>query len=158
MGTERCRQHRARGRTLHLIDIENLAGGSEATAAEVVEALGSYRSALDVRSGDHVVIGSGRALLFDAGAAWPGARLLLGRGVNGADRALLEAASPVATVAALYDRVVIGSGDWIFAELVIDLRRSGLAVAVVSRADALAGILRDSACLVRRLPPAALAA
>lgn len=158
MSNKRCQRHRAPGRTLHLIDIENLAGGSVATTAEVVEAVARYRSALAVRAGDHVVIGSGRRLLIAAGLAWPGARLLLGRGVDGADLALLEAAHRVDEIAAAYHRVVIGSGDGIFAELASALRRAGLVVGVVSRPDALAVDLRDGACLVRRIAAEAMVA
>lgn len=158
MNNTRCRRHRAPGRTLHLIDIENVAGGSRASTAAVAEAVADYRCALAVRAGDHVVIASGRGLLIAAGLAWPGARLLLASGLDGADLALLEAARPLRAVVDSYDRVVIGSGDGIFAALAADLRRAGLVVVVVSRPVALAIDLRDRASLVRRLPSATLVA
>lgn len=63
------------------------------------------------------------------------------RGVDGADRLLLEAAEP-ADVARRFARVVVGSGDHIFTELVIELDRRSVDVAVVSRPEALAGRLR----------------
>lgn len=151
MANKRCRHHGTPGRTLHLIDIENLVRGSGASASEVVEALAAYRSTVAVRSGDHVVIASGRRLLIPAGLAWPGARLLLGAGVDGADRALLEACVPAA-VAVAYDRVVFGSGDGIFAARAPELHRAGLVVAVVSLVGSLAIDLRDKAALVRRFP------
>lgn len=154
MANKRCRRHGTPGRTLHLIDIENLVRGSGATPAQVAEALGAYRATVAIGPDDHVVIASGRRLLMAAGLAWPGARLLLGAGLDGADLALLDA-SPPAAVAAAYDRVVFGSGDGIFAARASELRRAGLVVAVVSLSESLAIDLRDSAALVRRLRVAA---
>ena len=94
MADKRCRRHGTPGRTLHLIDVENLVGGSTARPTQVADALGAYRATVAIGPGDHVVIASGRRLLVAAGLAWPGARLLLGTGVDGADRALLDAAQP----------------------------------------------------------------
>lgn len=147
----RCRHTGPAGRTLHLIDVENLVRGSGASAADVVDAFAAYRSAVAVRTGDHVVIASGCRLLVPSGLAWPGARLLLGRGPDGADLALLRASEPAA-VAAAYSRVVIASGDGIFAPRAAELRRAGLVVVVVSLRDSLSIDLRDNAALVRRLP------
>lgn len=153
MANKRCRHHGTPGRTLHLIDVENLVRGGAASQVDVVEAFGAYRATVAVRPGDHVVIASGRRLLVAAGLAWPGARLLLGVGLDGADLALLDASVPAA-VAAAYDRVVIGSGDGIFAARAAELRRAGLVVAVVCLMESLAIDLRDNAALVRRLPAA----
>ena len=130
--TSPSRKHLPAGRTLHLVDIENLAGGSAADAAVVAEAVERYRRTIAVTDDDHVIVGSGPTLAVTAGRAWPGARLVLGRGVDGADRALLEATDP-AFVAARFDRVVIGSGDHAFAPLVAELRRRGTAVVVTRR-------------------------
>lgn len=154
MAVERFRHHWAPGRTLHLIDVENLVRGSGAGSAEVARVLADYRATVAIRPGDHVVIASGRRLLMAAGSAWPGARLLLGRGLDGADLALLDAC-PLGAVAAAYDRVVIGSGDGIFAARAAELRRAGVVVVVVSLGESLAIDLRDNAGLVRRLPAAA---
>lgn len=154
MANKRCRRHGTPGRTLHLIDIENLVRGSGASHAQVAEALAAYRATVVVGSGDHVVIASGRRLLMAAGLAWPGARLLLGAGVDGADLALLDASLP-ALAAAAYDREAIGSGDGIFAARAGELRRAGLVVTVVSLGESLAIDLRDNASLVCQLPAAA---
>ena len=120
------------GRTMHVIDIENLAGGSGVGAAGVRNAVAAYRATVDVRTGDHVVIGSGRTLAFVAKATWPAACLRIGRGVDGADNALLEDLD-CGFVAAHYDRVVIASGDHAFAGLVAALRAKRVAVLVVGR-------------------------
>ena len=68
MADKRCRHHGTPGRTLHLIDIENLVRGSGATPARVVGALAAYRATVSVGPGDHVVIGSGDGI-FAARAA-----------------------------------------------------------------------------------------
>jgi hypothetical protein len=141
------------GRTLHVIDIENLVGGSAAGPAAVGPALSTYRAAAPVLAGDHAVIGSGTTLAVAAGVAWPGAQLVLGRGIDGADRALLVAID-VAFIAAHYDRVVIASGDHCFAGLAWSLRREGLDVRVVTQTErSLARALREAAMH----PPLALA-
>ncbi len=81
--------------------------GARASTAAIAEAVANYRSALRVRARDHVVIASGRGLLIAAGLAWPGARLLLASGLDGAGQALLDAARPLRAVVESYDRVVI---------------------------------------------------
>lgn len=120
-------RHFPTGRTLHVVDIENLAGGSGGCADEAVA---RYRETVRVAPGDHAVIASGPTMLVAAAHAWPGACVRLGRGLDGADDALLEELDP-GFVAAHYDRVVIGSGDHAFAPAVVALRRLGVAVIVV---------------------------
>jgi hypothetical protein len=135
------RHHRPAGRTLHLLDVENLSGGRAAGPRAVAPALAAYRRTVTCGADDHVVLGSGPLLALAAGRSWPGARLVVGRGVDGADRALLRAADPE-FLAARFDRVVVGSGDHAFADLVAALRARGVAVVVVSRPSALSAELR----------------
>lgn len=123
------RSHPA-GRTLHVIDVENLVGGSAAGAAAVAPTVAAYRATAAVRPDDHAVIAAGPTLAIAAGMAWPGAQLRFGHGLDGADRALLDACDP-AFVAEHYDRVVIASGDHCFGPLVAALRARGVAVLVV---------------------------
>jgi len=135
--------HFPSGRTLHVIDIENLAGGSGGNAAAAIAA---YRTTVRVAPGDHIVIGSGPTMLVEAAHAWPGARVLLGRGLDGADRALLDELDP-GFVRTHYDRVVIASGDHAFGPLVAALRALAVVVLVVVRNHAT--VCRD----LRRLAP-----
>jgi hypothetical protein len=125
------RSHPA-GRTLHVIDVENLVGGSRAGAAAVGPALAAYRATVHVATDDHVVLGSGPTLAVAAGLAWPGAQLRVGHGVDGADRALLASVEP-GFVAAHYDRVVVASGDHAFAGLIAALRARRVAVVTIAR-------------------------
>src|SRR5687767_1286085 len=104
------------GRTLHLLDLENLAGSPAPGRARLDLVAAAYRATMPVRDNDHVAVASDVRTALEAGLAWPGARLLAGRGPDGADRALLGATDP-AWAATHYDRVVIGSGDHAFAPL-----------------------------------------
>ena len=133
----RHRRRCPKGRTLHLIDIENLCGGTDTGDAAVREAVDRYRRTIRVAEDDHVIVGSGPTFAVAAKLAWPSAQLVVGHGINGADLALLDAAEP-SFVADHYDRVVVASGDHAFAELVIDLRGRGTAVLVITR-DAQSG-------------------
>ena len=134
-----------------MIDIENLVGGSGAGPTAVGPALSAYRSAVAVGGGDHALIGSGPTLAIAAGLAWPGAQLRLGHGLDGADRALLDALDP-GFVAAHYDRVVVASGDHAFAPLVGALRARGVAVVVVTRDRRSASIDLRRLAMHRTLP------
>lgn len=153
----RPRRHRGipPGRTLHLIDIENLAG-CDRDVSHLVAAGEAYKRSMPLRPGDHVIVGCDQTLLLAATAAFPRARIVAGRGADGADRALLVS-EDADDIAMRYDRVVIGSGDHAFCELAARLRQRGVAVCVVSRPDALSRDLRRTAALVIDLCPAACA-
>jgi hypothetical protein len=141
------------GRTLHLIDIENLAG-ADRELADLLAAGRAYFQAVQRRPGDHVVVGCDRTLMLAARIAFPGARIVAGHGPDGADRALIGCERRD-DIARRYDRVVIGSGDHVFCELAADLRRRGLAVCVVARHESLSRDLRRVAGLVIDLRMAA---
>lgn len=130
---------------LHLIDIENLAGGSSASAELVGEVMDAYRRSVHVGPADHVVVGTGPRLAPTALFAWPGARVLIGRGLDGADRALLAWAEDPTRIAERYVALYIASGDGIFTRLASHVRQQGLPTMVVSRREALSGSLRRSA-------------
>lgn len=125
------RSHPA-GRTLHLIDVENLVGGSAAGVDAVASALEAYRRTVTIGPDDHVVLGSGTELAFAANAAWPSALLRIGKGLDGADRALLSVLDP-SFIVSHYHRLVVASGDHAFAPMVAALRTRQMAVMVVVR-------------------------
>jgi hypothetical protein len=103
-----------------------------------------YKKAAGVLPEDLAVIASNGKLAMAAGLSWPGALLRIGRGADGADLALL-AEAPLDWVASRFDRVVIGSGDGIFVDLVRQLRLHGRRVTVVGRSGSVAGKLRRAA-------------
>jgi len=129
------------GRTLHLVDVENLMGGPRAGLMSVADALDDYDVAVGVQPGDHMVIAGHPLVAYRAGLARPGRCVRAAHGHDGADKALLRDAA-VADLARRYDRVVIGSGDGIFADHVVQLRAAGLPVVVVSRPRSLSFALR----------------
>lgn len=140
------------GRTLHLIDVENLMGGPLAGVGALKQASELYRIAAPVRASDHVIVASNPRLACDAGVEWQAGRLVTGHGPNGADRALLRAVRDLGWVAERYDRIVIGSGDGVFVGTVRALKEYGVAVGVVAIDGCLSKDLDTAATFVRLLP------
>lgn len=139
-------------RSVHLVDIENLAGGPARIDTWFAPALRQYRAAAAIRSTDHVVVAADRAVWVRT--AWevdPGWDYRPGTGADGADRVLLAAVEP-AWVAKRFERLVVGSGDHGFAPLVADVVRRGVAVDVVARPAQLAGALRRTGARLVALP------
>jgi hypothetical protein len=129
------------GRTLHLVDAENLMGGPLAGQQALRAAFRSYTRLAQVKPLDHVVIGVNPALALSVMDLWPSARLVIGRGRDGADNALLATVTEVEWMASRYDRLVIGSGDHAFAFAAAAFYAVGLRVDVVARGSSLSAIL-----------------
>lgn len=139
-------------RTLHVIDLENLASGVDKSAGEFLDVVDRYRSVMRIAPDDLVEVAvdasAWRRVAFALPRAW---RVRFGYGRNGADRALLRAIDPrVAT--GRFDRIVIGSGDGAFADLAEGLTGAGRRVDVVSRPVALSRRLARAATVVVVLP------
>lgn len=130
-------------RTLLLIDVENMSGSScprAATLALVRDALaGSTRLPNDA----HVVVSaSSSATAAAAGLCWKEARLVWMPGPDGADLALADVALNE-DVADRYGRVIIASGDHLFAPVARYLRLQGLTVTVVAVPGSLSRVLAN---------------
>jgi hypothetical protein len=119
-------------RTLHLVDIENLAAASLPSLAEVREAQGLYAERLAFASLDQVEVASSHLTLLNAALGWPHAHYRVRSGPNGADLALLDVLRNE-NVSARFTHVAIGSGDGLFAEEAARLGAVGVRVTVVSR-------------------------
>jgi len=128
-------------RVLHLIDVENLCASGLPTERHVRATLERYRNQMGVGTDDQVVLAASGHTAFLAGAAWPGARVVVGYGPDGADRALL-AYVDVRHISRRFGTVVLGSGDHIFAALITNLIQDGIAVTVVAVTGAIAQDLR----------------
>jgi len=119
-------------RSLYLIDIENLCGGPFHPRARRI--LGFFLLQSEWRNGDISYLAANHALL--AQLAWEiqemRCRIHARGGRDGADQALL-ADAPSDRVVERFDRVVIGSGDGIFAALAEHARSAGVEVEVVAR-------------------------
>ncbi len=140
------------GRSLHLVDLENLMGGPGQGEVAVKVASRAFRELAGVRARDHVLVGVNPRLGADAKLSWPDGLVLLGTGPDGADRALLCQIEDRMWVAKRYDRIVIGSGDGIFAPAASGFRDFGLAVVVVSREYSLSHRLAQAADAISILP------
>ena len=122
--------HRRFGRQAVLVDIENLAGGPDATRAEFAQVWQMLRGgALALRPGDVVAIAASRYAAQQAvPALWGEAVQWRWRdGPDGAYNALLEFMD-VTHIAQCFSRLVIASGDHAFSALAGGARRRGMAV------------------------------
>ena len=136
------------GRTCHLVDIENLVGQPEAGprytpavfSRRAHEVSGAYRLKW-VNSGDLVYVGCDASLMLETLMDWERYTVRIGRGTDGADRALIDVFD-IDAVARSCDVLQIASGDHAFAELASEARARDLYVRVVSRSDALSRDLR----------------
>lgn len=136
------------GRTLHLLDLENLIGDPFADVVHVRWALAHWPQLFRVAPGDLVVIAANPAMAFEAKQAWPGALVRAKKGKDGADLALLAECEP-GWVTGRFARVIVGSGDHIFAPRALELQDAGLVVVCVSRPASLSADLRRAVSLVR---------
>lgn len=132
-------------RRLVVVDIENIAGSSAASPAQVAEAMRVIDRVVGHHEPDVWVYATGVRLLRSAMRVLPATGLLVGDGVDGADRRLVETLDPEAVVGR-YAEVVLASGDGrAFIEPIVALRRRGVPTDVVSRVDSTSHALRAAA-------------
>ncbi len=136
-------------RQLFVVDIENVIGGAATEADAVRWAKAVITDAVAVRPGDHVVVGISHAGLLTTGCAWTDLRYVVGSGLDGADRALLEVLEE--RVAERYTHVVLVSGDGIFTDAVARLAAAGVETTVVAHPAKLSNRLRLAAHHVTHL-------
>src|SRR5215471_8531875 len=138
----RSLRRRFPARTLHIVDIENLAGAAIPSRGQVSEVQGLYLARLAFGADDQVVMAANHLALLNAALGWPHARYRVRSGPHGADLELLDVLLHE-DVAARFTHVVIGSGDGVFCPAAATLVSRGVPVTVVSRRDSLsAGLAR----------------
>ena len=139
-------------RTLHLLDVENLAGGTDASEVDLMGWLPEYRVAADWATEDLACAACSnfvfRAVAFDLPEGIE--RIAAGGGADAADLAIIDR-HPAPWMADRFTRVVIGSGDGIFADLARQLRYLDTEVWVVSKRRSLSRALALEADEVRFL-------
>ena len=133
-----------RGRRLVLVDIENVAGGAVVTESIASWARDMVVESLGVAESEQVVVGTSHVGAFNARAVWPGVRLRVRSGENGADLALLDVMR-WERIEQRFDEIVLVSGDGIFADIVARLAAAGAQVTVASWAESLSTRLRLAA-------------
>ena len=142
------------GRALHLVDLENVLGDPCAVGPCVAETYEEVLARGLHREGDLVVVAVNPAMARQfAFAPHTSCQLFVRRGRDGADLALLGWASPE-LIARRFDRLVVASGDGIFAGIVRALREFGLRVEVLYGNGAVSGHLRRNGVPLVRVPVA----
>lgn len=147
------KQNTQPARTLHLVDLENLASTTHVSEAVAHETAAQYLLAAEYTAGDLLVVASSHRNGLAARVAFPSATVRWRSGRNGADLALVDAYSEFDP--SRFNRLVLGSGDGIFAGLVAAARWSGLNVTVISRRRNTSMALRAAATSVTLLGEAA---
>lgn len=126
-----------KGRTLHLVDLENLMG-EHRYEGDAVAALSRYLELARWSEGDQVIVAAHPEIARQVGFAKPvHCNLHATVGDDAADVMLL-AQAPTELVVRRYNRLVIGSGDGIFVARARAVREHGVPVLVVSRSDGVA--------------------
>lgn len=140
------------GATLHIVDIENLAGDAYPPPWAARWALTAYGQVSGHRTGDLAYVAANRYLLAGIGFHKPfSCQLRTASGPDGADLALIDAA-PSSWVGTRFRRLVVGSGDHAFVPLAVDALEAGLEVVVVARRGTVAREFHRIGCEVRYLP------
>jgi hypothetical protein len=133
-----------RGRTVHLVDLENLAGSGHVTESHARWVRDVYLATGVVSKGDHVILGVSHHNLLAAGLGWPEARLVVLSGPNGADLALQEVMA-TENLAGRFGSCMAGTGDGGFAPAVAALAGQGLWCGVIAQRGHCAAALKLAA-------------
>ena len=144
-------RRRVTTRTLHVVDADNLTAGPTEYQCRADQAARRYRAAAGLHEHDLVVVGSDVRSAAVTAFAWRVASRLVTTGTDAVDRALLDHLTPSA-VEGRFVRVLVGSGDGIFAEAVAALRRAGLRVEVVALTGRVSHMLYRASVDVHLLP------
>lgn len=137
------------GRTLVLVDIENLAGNGRLTPAATRDSAALVQAAIPAVD-TQVIVACNKLNIVNVMFDWPDARILVGLGPHAADLALIDAINHE-NVEARFARVIIGSGDGIYAEPAARLAATGIDVTVLIGYGGLSHRLRLAAHTVERL-------
>lgn len=121
-------------RSLHLVDLENLVGDPYAGKVEALDTFDDYLRLARWQTGDHVLLAVNPWLGFLVTADLPvPANVHWAHGQDGSDIKLLSFAPP--ELVTRFGRLVIGSGDGIFAARAGIARDLGVEVEVVTRPE-----------------------
>lgn len=139
-------QRAKESRKIVLIDIENmLFGNHDGGLAERSGRGGQILNLAEARRpADQLIVGCNPQLAFLAKELFPGARIVTGKGKNGADRALVTTIDP-SHAAHRFSELCIVSGDHAFTELAREARIAGMVVRVVAPHAGLSTALRIQA-------------
>jgi hypothetical protein len=138
-------------RECHLLDVENLLGRGQFTASDVAELSRQYSRVTRLARDAQLVAAASSSLWVEIGRGWPGVRPLWQPGPDGADECLLEVIRDE-HLADRFSRVVIASGDGIFAKAARELVDLGVDVVVVGQYGHIHHLLYSAVADIRYLP------
>ena len=141
-------------RTIHLVDLENLSGEAFAGPAVTRRAIDTYLHLADWRVGDKVTIVTNRLHARTAVFEIPPIAHTFHpspAGVDAADHVLIAHADVDLIEQQRFGRLVIGSGDHIFAGLAAAAMRAGVEVWIIGRYSSIARELRETASQTRHM-------
>lgn len=144
-------KQRSSRRRFIAMDIENINGGALTGNESAAVAWREVADVIGLSDHEHVVVGVGPSSLLAAGLGCRSARFVLGRGLNGADHALIEVLRSE-RIPNRFDEVVIVSGDGEFSEVAAWLASEGAGVTVVARDGHLSRRLQMAATNIVLLP------
>lgn len=131
MSSTTSRTRGAKRRTVHLVDLENLAGSGHVTELHARWLRDVYLGTGMVADGDHVILGVSHHNQLAAGYGWPDARRVVRSGPNGADLALQEVMA-TENLVGRFDSCIVATGDGGFAEAIAALAGQGLRSGVIA--------------------------
>lgn len=135
-------------RRLVLVDIENYCGKGKLTERDAAAAKRAIEHSYDIVDEDLIIVGTSHtANLLACWDGWPGARHVIGYGHDGADHALIEAFHEHRLDT--FAKVILVSGDGIFAGVAERAKAVGTPTVVASREDALSRRLACFAAAIR---------
>jgi hypothetical protein len=130
-----------RGRTLILVDIENLSCDPRPQVTTVEPIRAALRRLGGGGSANQVVTACNHGTVLAVATGWPDARHLARSGPDCADKALLDIALNE-DVACRFDQVILATGDGAFASAAAALAAAGVTVVAVSHRHTLSARLR----------------
>ena len=132
------------GRSLHLIDAENLGGSSLLGIRDVQRLRAEYFASVPTGPMDQFVLASAHASGAALGAGWPGGQHKWLSGPDGGDICLAHTIVDE-DIARRFDQVFMGSGDGGLAPFAAHLGAQGVRVTAVSRIRSLSPRMRLAA-------------
>lgn len=151
--SRRPRQHSWRPvRAIRLVDAENVAGAGRLTPGDLARGRHRLDTVAPAGHDDHTVVAADHINALQTGLTWPHGQLLIGRGGDGADIALLEWAA-TADIPARFDSLIIASGDFAFVSLAAIVRSAGVPVTVAAWRNSCSRVLASVATDVVWLDP-----
>jgi uncharacterized LabA/DUF88 family protein len=139
---KRTAKQLASGRTLYIVDIENLVGASSINQSQVAEARKEILEAVPPSQRYHFYVASSHHNLAAAAFGWPGSQLEARSGQDGADYLVVRRMIEMYN-SDNFEKVVLASGDNSMAPYVEILTDAGIEVTVIALDRHISNSLRN---------------